>query len=199
MPETKLDWCLSNKNRLKKIQPSQQLAVEHIKKAKHNLLAADYNIKGKFNDWAVSQCYVKIPDKNPIFQDGVESWASKKRALFKPRLSRRGAHRFFDYATYHGLLSLLYKFGFESKNHECTFEAIKYLIESKKINLELKDIAFIKTTEQINAQDAKSLREEFQYGTKTDVNNEIINELAKRAKEIVEKIELIIISDTKSL
>lgn len=160
MPETKLDWCLSNKNRLRKIQPSSQQAAEHINKAKHNLLAADYNIKGNFNDWAVSQCY---------------------------------------YAMYHGLLSLLCKFGFESKNHECTFEAVKYLIETKKINLSLGDIAFIKTTEQMKAQDAKSLREEFQYGTKTDVNREILNELVKRAKEIVEKIEIIITSDAKAI
>ena len=41
-------------------------------------------------------------------------------------------------------------------------------------------------------QDAKSLREEFQYGTKTDVNKRILDNLLKRAKEMVEKIELVL-------
>lgn len=151
--ESKLDWCLSNEDRLKKIPPNSRRAIEHIEKAKHNLLAADYNIKGKFADWAVSQCY---------------------------------------YAMYHGLLAILFKFGYESKNHECTIRAVEYLIGIKKVNLDISDIIFIRTAEQMKMQDAKSLREEFQYGTKTDVNEEILNILIKRAKDIVEKIEIII-------
>ena len=39
------------------------LAKEHIEKAKHNLLAADYNVKGNFNDWAVSQAYYAMYHK----------------------------------------------------------------------------------------------------------------------------------------
>jgi len=63
-------------------------------------------------------------------------------------------------------------------------------IETGKIELDMRDVAFIRTTEQMKMQDAKSLREEFQYGTKTDVNKEILNNLVKKAKEIVEKIEV---------
>jgi len=158
MPKNKsrLDWCLSNEDRLKRIPANNLKSKEHIEKTKHNLLATDYNIKGGFNDWAVSQAY---------------------------------------YAMYHGLLAILYKFGYESKNHECTISAVEHLIETKKIELEIKDIAFIRTTEQMKLQDAKSLREEFQYGTKTDVNKEILNNLVKKAKEIVEKIEVILGKD----
>jgi len=151
--KSKLDWCLSNKDRLKKIPPNSRKAAEHIEKAKHNLLAADYNIKGGFDDWAVSQCY---------------------------------------YAMYHGLLAILFKFGYESKNHECTVNTVEYLIETKIIDFDIEDIVFIRTAEQMKTQDAKSLREEFQYGTKTNVNKEILNNLVKRAKEIVEKIEIMI-------
>jgi len=147
----KLDWCMSDEKRLKKISPNNQKAKEHIEKAKHNLLAADYNVKGGFNDWVVSQCY---------------------------------------YAMYHGLLAILYNFGYESRNHECTIIVVESLIEMKKINLDDEDVAFIRTTEQMKTKDAKSLREEFQYGTKTDVNKEILNNLLKKAKEIVEKIEV---------
>ncbi len=149
--KSRLEWCLANENRLKRIPTNNIKSKEHIEKAKHNLLAADYNIKGGFNDWAVSQAY---------------------------------------YAMYHSLLAILYKFGYESKNHECTISAVEHLIETKRINLNKTDIAFIRTTEQMKMQDAKSLREEFQYGTKTEVNKEMLNHLIQRAKEIVEKIEI---------
>ena len=55
--KSKLDWCLSNEDRLKRIPVNNIKSKEHMEKAKHNLLAADYNIKGGFNDWAVSQAY----------------------------------------------------------------------------------------------------------------------------------------------
>ncbi len=147
----KLDWCLAKETRLRKIKPNDILSQEHINKAKHNLLAADYNIKGGFSDWGVSQFY---------------------------------------YSMYHALLAVLLKLGYESKNHECTINAVEYLIEEKKINLDMKDIAFIRTTEQMTSKDAKSLREEFQYGTETKVNEKLLKELYEHAKEIVEKIEI---------
>src|SRR3989338_3768089 len=149
--ENRMALCLSKGERLRKIQPNIKLSKEHIEKAKHNLLAADYNIKGGFSDWAVSQAY---------------------------------------YAMYHSLLAVLYRCGYESRNHECTITAVEFLIKSKKINLDIRDIAFIRTTEQMKMQDAKSLREEFQYGTKTDINKEILDNLVGKAKEIVEKVEI---------
>ena len=94
------------------------------------------------------------------------------------------------YAMYHSLLSILFKMGYESKNHECTINAVEYLIENGKINLDLKDIAFIRTTEQMTSKDAKSLREEFQYGTETTVNEKLLKDLLDNAKKIVEKIEI---------
>ena len=96
------------------------------------------------------------------------------------------------YAMYHSLLAILFKKGFESKNHECTINAIEYLIEKKEINLDKEDTTFIRTTEQMTQKDAKSLREEFQYGTKTEVNKILLNELIKKSKEIVEKVEVIL-------
>ena len=90
------------------------------------------------------------------------------------------------------MLAILYKSGYESKNHECTISAVEHLIITKRLELDIIDIAFIRTTEQMKMKDAKSLREEFQYGTKTDVNKEILNILIQRAKEIVEKIEIVL-------
>jgi uncharacterized protein (UPF0332 family) len=147
----KLDWCLARETRMKRIKPNDKLSDEHINKAKHNLRAADYNIKGGFSDWGVSQSY---------------------------------------YSMYHSLLAVLFKLGYESKNHECTISAVEYLIEEGKIDLDLKDIAFIRTTEQMTSKDAKSLREEFQYGTETTVNEKLLRELLENAKRVVEKIEI---------
>jgi len=96
------------------------------------------------------------------------------------------------YSMYHSLLAILFMKGYESKNHECTINTIEYLIEKGEISLELRDIAFIRTTEQMTQKDAKSLREEFQYGTETEVNKELLNELIRRSKDIVEKVEIIL-------
>ncbi len=150
----KLKWCLAKETRMRKIKPNNNLSEKHIKKAKHNLLATDYNIKGGFSDWAVSQSY---------------------------------------YAMYHALLAILFIKGYESKNHECTINAVEYLIETEEISLDKKDIAFIRTTEQMTKKDAKALREEFQYGVETSVNEKILNELLRNAKEVVEKIEIALI------
>ena len=147
----KLDWCLAKENRMKKIKPDDKLSEEHINKAKHNLHAANYNIKGGFSDWGVSQSY---------------------------------------YAMYHSLLAVLFKLGYESKNHECTINAVEYLIEEGKIDLDLKDITFIRTTEQMTSKDAKSLREEFQYGIEIKVNEKLLKELLENAKRVVEKVEV---------
>ncbi len=96
------------------------------------------------------------------------------------------------YAMYHGLLAILYKNGLESINHECTISAIENLIDTGKLQLDKGIIAFIRTAEQMKTRDAKSLREEFQYGTKTEANKIILDELLRKAKELVEQIEIII-------
>lgn len=155
MPKTKpkLDWCLENEKRMRMISPNENLSKGHIAKAKHNLNAADYNVKGGFDDWAISQAY---------------------------------------YAMYHGLLAILFKKGFESKNHECTINTIEYLIETEQIKFSKEDLAFIRTAEQMTSKDAKSLREEFQYGIQINVNKAILSNMLKKAKEIVEKIEIIL-------
>ena len=93
---------------------------------------------------------------------------------------------------YHALLAILFKKGFESKNHECTINTVEFLIEAKEINLSMEDLSFIRTAEQMTTKDVKSLREEFQYGTKTKVNRLLLAELLQKSKEIVEKVEIML-------
>jgi len=51
------------------------------------------------------------------------------------------------YTTYHCLLAILAKYGFDSRNQECTFAVIKSLIEDKVINISKVDLEKIKGLE----------------------------------------------------
>jgi uncharacterized protein (UPF0332 family) len=136
----------------------------------------------------------KIKPDNKLSKEHVE------KAKHNLRAANYNAEGHFEdwavsqsyYAMYHGLLAILFKKGFESKNHECTINTVEFLIESKEVNLSMEDLMFIRTTEQMTTKDAKSLREEFQYGTKTEVNKILLKELLQRSKEIVEKIEVML-------
>jgi len=93
------------------------------------------------------------------------------------------------YAMYHSLLALLLKLGYEARNQECAINAVQYFIEKGKIKLDIKYIDLIRRTNENKPKDAKMLREELQYGTKTSVNKEILDFLKKNAIEFVEVIE----------
>ncbi len=151
--ESKFNWCLKSEKRMKRIVPNLELSSAHIKKAKHNIKAANYNIEGGFEDWVVAQLY---------------------------------------YAVYHSFLIILFSKGFESKNYECSINAIEHFIEIGEIKLDKSVVSFIRTTGQMIEKDAKTLREEFQYGIKTEVNKEILNNLLDKSKKIVDEIEVML-------
>ena len=88
------------------------------------------------------------------------------------------------------MLAILFHFGFESRNHECTFRVVEYLIKTKKINLLPDSIALARTAGLSLLSDAKSLREEYQYGVKTDLNPGILENLIRSSKSIVEEVEI---------
>lgn len=94
------------------------------------------------------------------------------------------------YAHYHCLLVILQKFGYESRNQECTFAAIEHLIEQGKINLDKADLHRIFTTdrqEKLEEADIVDLRERFQYGTETIVEKKTIQDLLTQTKDFIEK------------
>ena len=158
--ERKFKWCLEKgktgkrKHRgLRKIEPDKKEADNHIKKALHNLEAVDYNIKGGFDDWAVSAAF---------------------------------------YAMYHSLLAILYKLGYESRNQECTINAVERFIKTGKIKLDSKYIAMIRRADELMGSDAKALREEFQYGTEVEVDDEVLENVENNAKELVEAARVVV-------
>ena len=96
------------------------------------------------------------------------------------------------YAMYHSLLAILYKLGYDSRNQECTINAIEYFIKTDKIKLDPKYIAMIRRTDELMGSDAKALREEFQYGTEIEVEDEILRNTQSNAKEFVEAARIIL-------
>ncbi len=94
------------------------------------------------------------------------------------------------YAMYQALLAALVAFGYESKNQECTITAVEYFIEKKMLKLDQKYIEMVRRTSKMVPDDAKMLGEEYQYGTETEVDTELLNLLKTNAKEFVEKMRV---------
>lgn len=98
------------------------------------------------------------------------------------------------YAHYHCLLAILHKFGYESRNQECTFAAVEYLIEQGKISLEKSDLYNIFAADKhdnLEQMDIVDLREKFQYGTETIYEKKKLQELLKQTKEFIENTKVI--------
>jgi len=96
------------------------------------------------------------------------------------------------YAMYHSLLAILYKLGYESRNQECTITAIEYFIKQGVLDIDTEYILMIRSTKEIAGENAKSMREEFQYGTETDVGKTKLKILRNNAKEFVDKMRAVV-------
>lgn len=114
--------------------------------------------------------------------------------LIKGNYTDWAVHASF-YARYHCLLAILCKFGYESRNQECTFATIEFLIEQGKIGLTKEELHRIFSTDQrdkLETADIVELRERFQYGTETHLETEKIKTLLEQTKEFIEKIKTIL-------
>lgn len=91
------------------------------------------------------------------------------------------------YAMYHALLAILYKLGYESRNQECTITAIEKFIKDKIISLEQEYVDMIRSLQE-GVENAKSIREEMQYGSETSMEKERCKRLMGNAKKVVDRI-----------
>lgn len=95
------------------------------------------------------------------------------------------------YTTYHCFLAILAKYGYESRNQECTVSAIKYLKEQGKIELDDHFIEALRTHAEgeeqhaHTASDLRELRENFQYGVSMEYKIGI-EQLQKTCAEILD-------------
>lgn len=98
------------------------------------------------------------------------------------------------YTIYHCFLAIITKFGYESRNQECTLALIEYLKEQKKIKLDEKIIRALKIADnkEKHQGNAIELRENFQYGTETKIEDKLLSELKKLSQEAIEQTKRII-------
>ena len=100
------------------------------------------------------------------------------------------------YTIYHCFLAILAKFGYESRNQECTLSAIQSLKELNKINIDEKLIEALKNQQELKEKhehNVISLREDYQYGIKKEIQDKhrfekllkICSEAVDTTKEII--------------
>ncbi len=93
------------------------------------------------------------------------------------------------YCIYHCFLAITSKFGYESKNQECTISLIKNLKEENKINIDGKFIDMLKHEEikEIHEGGIIEMRENYTYGVDVSVEDKSkIDDLVKNCKEIID-------------
>lgn len=97
------------------------------------------------------------------------------------------------YALYHCLLALILKFGYQSRNQNCTFAFVEDLINQGKISLNLEDLKEIfdkDVTENLtHSEKILDIRETMQYSFRTSLNEEEFSRLLTRTKSLFDKIK----------
>jgi|SRR3989338_4358725 len=98
------------------------------------------------------------------------------------------------YSAYHCMLAIAAKFGYESRNQDCTFALINALIEDKKINLEGELIDKVAIISQFQGEEktALEIREQYQYGTELSLKESLYEDMLNLIKIILEKSKEII-------
>lgn len=139
----------------------------------------------------------KIPPNNEIAQEHMAKALHNFKAMSSFRntgFSDWSASSAF-YALYHGLLAILSKKGFESRNQSCTFALVEDFIRKGELeHLTISDIReiFDKNIADDLAHSSKILdiREKMQYSTKTQLADEEFQFLKKRTRELLDKIRI---------
>lgn len=136
------------------------------------------------------------PDKNKIIKHMEKAEHDLKAGMGFKKIdfSDWSAVAFF-YSMYHCLLAIAVKFGYESRNQECTFALIENLIEEKKIDFDKKlldKIASLEKQRREKESTSVEIREEYQYGTKLALKENLYEDLYKMAKEVLSKTKEII-------
>ncbi len=126
----------------------------------------------------------------------VKAEHNLKAALYfeKGGFSDWSASAFF-YCVYHCFLAVLRKFGYESRNQECTIAMIEMLKEEGKIDINEKFIDTLKITnvEEMQESNVIKLRENFQYGVDLEFKEKKeFNKLVNLCKEMIYKTRALV-------
>lgn len=99
------------------------------------------------------------------------------------------------YCTYHCFLAISLKFGYESRNQECTIALIEMLKEDGKINIDDRFINMLKYAdiEEMHENTVIEMREDYTYGIEISVADDAkIKELIAQCKNIIDLTKKIV-------
>jgi len=166
----KVDWCLEKAK--KELQKSRK--HRGLVKIKANLEEAKNHIKKAEHDLAAIGYFN---------EGGFSDWSMS--AAF--------------YSIYYCFLAITEKFGYESKNQECTIALIKWLKEDKKMDI---DDIFIEALENFDEQERQTSniigkRELYTYGTTLSVEDkEEITKSIQLCRECIMQTTKILYQDS---
>lgn len=163
--ENKIKWCLNKAKKEIGEGKTHRGLIEispDIEEAKNHLKKAEHNFKAVIS----------------FAKTGFSDWSVS--AVF--------------YTIYHCFLAIIRKFGYESRNQECTIALVEHLKEQDKIKLSDGIIEALKVSdhEERHAGTAIALRENFQYGTATVIEDKHLKELKSLCKISIKETKEII-------
>lgn len=131
-------------------------------------------------------------EKSQEHIDKAQRYIKATEHLKKVNYSDVSATTIF-FSLYHSLLAISAKFGYESRNQECTFALIYSLIEDGKIDFDKETLNRIASLEPKNGKETSvDVRERFQYGTEFDMEEKLYKDLVNLAKEVLSKAREIV-------
>ncbi len=144
--------------------------------------------------------------KNHMRQDLAEKHIAKadhnlKAAIYFDQggYSDWSASAFF-YCMYHCFLAILRKFGYESRNQECTIAVIEMLKEEGSIEFDEVFVSSLKATRlqgDAHEENITELREKLQYGVDMEfVERKRFEELVVACKKVIEATKNIVYNKT---
>jgi len=96
------------------------------------------------------------------------------------------------YSVYHCFLAIALKFGYESRNQECTFALITKLIADNKIDFDPQMLVKIVSFDSEQEKTILQLREQYQYGVDLTIQDNLYQELLHLAQDVLLKTKTII-------
>jgi uncharacterized protein (UPF0332 family) len=102
------------------------------------------------------------------------------------------------YTIYQCFLAILAKFGYESKNQECTIALILQLSQQGKIDLSKDILESLQRIEpdSLHETNVIIMRENFQYGMETTIEDNKLEELFILSKKTIEETKSIIYNES---
>ena len=126
------------------------------------------------------------------FINKAEHYLKATEYLKKGQYSDVSATTVF-FSLYHSLLAISAKFGYESRNQECTFALIYGLIEDGKIDFDKETLRKIASLEPKDEEETSvDIRERYQYGAEFKIDEDLYSDFVKLAKEVIDTAREII-------